>query len=246
MQPLSIALFREVRPDFFRVLAGPLAKLYADALDTLERGAARRNQGLDREEALALVEQAVEQHGELETAGDDAITQAGTMREKARVVLETLRQAGWLTEEQRSDWQRLMFFDASGAVLMQALRKIAFPDAAVFSDKLVNVCVTLTNHDALAAEPWAQVESCVANLESGLAELRAMQKSIDRHTRQQLAASPLKENLAVLYDQFAERIGRTCYAQLVHSSRLGRRVRGIENYGIHHQRLPIQNVPEIR
>lgn len=44
-----------------------------------------------------------------------------------------------------------------------------------------------------------------------------MQKSIERHTRQQLAAGTLRENLAVLFDQFAERIGRTCYAQLVHA-----------------------------
>ncbi len=42
-----------------------------------------------------------------------------------------------------------------------------------------------------------------------------MQKSIERHTKRQLAASTLKENLAVLFDQFAERIGHTCYAQLV-------------------------------
>jgi hypothetical protein len=57
MSALAAHLFREVRPDFFRVLAGPLAHLYVDALDALEREAAQRNQGLDREEALALVEQ---------------------------------------------------------------------------------------------------------------------------------------------------------------------------------------------
>jgi hypothetical protein len=44
-----------------------------------------------------------------------------------------------------------------------------------------------------------------------------MQKSIERHTKQQLAATTLKENLELLYDQFAESIGRTCYAQLVHA-----------------------------
>src|SRR6266508_2135672 len=115
-----------------------------------------------------------------------------------------LRHAGCLEEEQRSDWQRLVFFDANGVVLLQALRKIAFPEAAVFSDKVVNVCATLGNHDALADQPWAQVESCIASLQVGLAELRGMQKSIERHTRQQLAAGTLKENLAVLFDQFAE------------------------------------------
>lgn len=222
MSVLAAQLFREVRPDFFRVLAGPLAQLYVDVLDSLEREASQRNQGLDRAEALALVEQVVEQHGDLAGTDDELIAAATSNRERARAVLDTLRVSGWLQEEERSDWQRLVFFDPNGTVLLHALRRIAFPEAAVFSDKLVNVCATLSrggevNLDALQEDPWAQVETCVANLQAGLAELRCMQKSIERHTKQQLAATSLKENLALLYDQFAERIGRTCYAHLVHS-----------------------------
>ena len=64
-------------------------------------------------------------------------------------------------------------------------------------------------------EPWQHVESSVAALREGIAELRGMQTAIERHTRQQLAAATLKENLAVLFDQFAERIGHACYAELV-------------------------------
>jgi hypothetical protein len=217
MSALAANLFREVRPDFFRVLAGPLARLYVDTLDALEREATRRNQGLEREEALSVVEQVVEQYGELEIVTDDPVMQVATTRERARLVLETLRNAGWLNEEERADWRKLIFFDSNGILLLQALRKMAFPEAAVFSDKLVSVCYTLANHDALADQPWAQVESCISSLQDGLAELRGMQKSIERHTKQQLAASTLKENLAVLFDQFAARIGRTCYAQLVHA-----------------------------
>ncbi len=215
MAALAAHLYREVRPEFFRVLGGSLARLYVDALDALEREAVQRSQGLDREEALAVVEQVVEQHGDIPAVDDDLVAQAATARDKARIVLETLLKAGWLQEEERTDWQRLIFFDPNGVQLLQVLRKIAFPEAARFSDKLVNVCFTLGNRDALVDQPWAQVESCVANLQTGLAELQGMQKSIERHTRQQLAASTLKENLAVLFDQFAERIGRTCYAQLV-------------------------------
>ena len=217
MSALAANLFREVRADFFRVLASPLAGLYVDVLDVLEHEAVQRNHGLDRGEALALVEQVVELHGEIAGVTGEAIALAATLRDKARVVLETLRNTGWLLEEERSDWQRLIYFDPNGVLLLQALRKIAFPEAAIFSDKLVSVCITLVNRDALAEQPWAQIESCVASLQVGLAELRGMQKSIERHTKQQLAASTLKENLAVLYDQFAERIGRTCYAQLVHA-----------------------------
>ena len=241
MSVLAAQLFREVRPDFFRVLAGPLARLYVDALDSLEREASQRNQGLDRAEALALVEQVVEQHGDLTGTDDELISAATSNRERARAVLDTLRTSGWLQEEERSDWQRLVFFDPNGTVLLHALRRIAFPEAAVFSDKLVNVCATLSrggevNLDALHEDPWAQVETCVANLQAGLAELRGMQKSIERHTKQQLAATSLKENLALLYDQFAERIGRTCYAQLVHSrlpTRLSETHRALESLSSH-------------
>jgi Wadjet protein JetA len=217
MSALAANLFSEVRPDFFRVLAGPLARLYVDTLDALECEATRRNQGLERDEALAVIEQVVERYGELEIVTDDPVMQVATTRERARLVLETLRNAGWLNEEERADWRKLIFFDANGILLLQALRKMAFPEAAVFSDKLVSVCYALANRDALADQPWAQVESCISSLQDGLAELRGMQKSIERHTKQQLAASTLKENLAVLFDQFAERIGRTCYAQLVHA-----------------------------
>ena len=56
MSALAAQLFRDVRPDFFGVLARPSARLYVDSLDALEYEAVQRNQGLDREEALALVE----------------------------------------------------------------------------------------------------------------------------------------------------------------------------------------------
>jgi hypothetical protein len=46
---LSTALFREVRPEFFRVLAGAkTGHLYVDALDALERAAELRVQGMER------------------------------------------------------------------------------------------------------------------------------------------------------------------------------------------------------
>jgi Wadjet anti plasmid transformation system JetA-like protein len=241
MSALSSQVFREVRPDFFRVLAGPLARLYVDALDSLERETSQRNQGLDRGEALAVVEQVLEEHGDLAGTDDELIAAATNNRERARAVLDTLRASGWLQEEERSDWQRLVFFDPNGSILLHALRRIAFPEAAVFSDKLVSVCATLSrggevNLDALQENPWAQVETCVANLQVGLGELRGMQKSIERHTKQQLAATSLKENLALLYDQFAERIGRTCYAQLVHSrlpTKLSETQRALEGLSSH-------------
>ncbi|MCP5525108.1 MAG: hypothetical protein H7A46_26585 [Verrucomicrobiales bacterium] len=231
MSSLSVQLFREVRPEFFRILSGPLARLYVDVLDALEQEAGRRSGGLDREEALGIAEQVVERGEHRPAEEADPVLHGADVRERARIVLEVLREAGWLEEPERSDWRRVMHLDANAALLLQTLRKMAFPDAAVFSDKLVSVCVALVNRNALAEEPWAQVESCVANLQTGLAELRGMARSIVRHTREQLSTTTLRENLAVLFDQFAERIGRACYAQLVQArlpSRLAEARRALE------------------
>lgn len=217
---LANALFREVRPEFFRVLAGAkTGRLYVDVLDSLERAAAQRVQGIERDDALALVEEAVEAHADVPLDETDPASAALSTREKARAVLDTLRRAGWLEDEERSDWRKLVHFHPSGQALMQTLRRIAFPEGVVFSDKLVSVCTAFSRrgeaHDPLREEPWQHVESSVAVLQEGIAELRGMQSAIERHTRQQLAAATLKENLEVLFDQFAERIGHACYAELV-------------------------------
>ena len=207
MSTLSTALFRELRPEFFRVLCVEDSRLYVDALDALERAAADAPRGVEREDALAIVEREVERH---------AVNGAATMRERARSALEYFETAGWIETEQGNDWQRLVHFHPNGLAMMQTLRRLAFPEGVAFSDKLVNVCTTLANADALRAEPWAQVETCVANLQAGVAELRRMQKAIERHTRQQLAAPTLRENLSEFFE-FIERIGHACYAELVRS-----------------------------
>ena len=152
---LSTALFREVRPEFFRVLSGAAARLYVDALEALERAALEQVQGVEREDALGLIEQAVEQHAEV------AIEEAGgTARERARAVLDALRRAGWLEEEERSDWRKLVHFHASGLEMMRTLRKLAFPEAVVFSDKLVryNVRFVSETHAARGKRAFEKVE----------------------------------------------------------------------------------------
>jgi hypothetical protein len=214
-QPLSTALFREVRPEFFRILSGTAARLYVDALGLLEEAVTRGLQAIERDDALNLIEQAVEEHAEVPL--EDGVDAGLGTREKARAVLEVLRRAGWLEEEERSDWRKLVHLHPNGIAMLQTLRRLAFPEAAVFSDSLVGACTQLSQRDALYAEPWQLVESCVTSLQTGIMELRGMQKAIERHTRQQLAATTLKENLEVLFDRFAERIGHACYSELVHA-----------------------------
>lgn len=130
MASLSHQLFRVIRPDFFRVLSGPLARLYVDVLDSLEVEASQRSQGLDRAEVLAIMEQVIEQNQDWPDSGEEAMPAALTSRDRARAVYDTLRNAGWLQEEERSDWQRVVMFDSNGTLLLQAIRRMVSPEAS--------------------------------------------------------------------------------------------------------------------
>ena len=145
---LSTDLFSEVRPEFLRLLGSQGARVYLDAADAVEQESALRSAPMSREEALALVERVVERHGEVEI--EDAGGQP--VRERARIVLERLCAAGWLAADDRADYRRFVMVEPAAALLLETLRKIARPGAAVFSDKLVGVCNDLRNQDALRAE----------------------------------------------------------------------------------------------
>jgi hypothetical protein len=218
---LSSELFREVQPDFFRVLAGPSARLYVDVLDALEIECSERQEGISREEALGIAADVLEKHPDWRIDADEPAQTAAPaelpVREKARFVIDRLITARWLEEPARADYQRIIFFDANGAVLLEALRKIARPEASVFSDSLSGVCAILANSAALAEQPWPQVEACAGGMKKGVSELRSMQKSVERFTRRQLETRTLGENLRVIFDEYSEQMGKTCYAELVRS-----------------------------
>ena len=153
MTSFADQLFREVSPGFFRVLAGGSAAVYLDVLDALEREASERHEGMSREEALAIVSEVLAQHpafspeeGEIEGAGREQFTGL-PLREKARRVLDHLARPEivWVLDEQLPNWERVVRFDAHGVTLLEALRKIARPDAVVFTDKLQGVCAALAN-----------------------------------------------------------------------------------------------------
>jgi hypothetical protein len=209
---LSTDLYGEVRPEFLRLLGSPAAPLYLDAADALEREAALRPAAVSREEALALLERVAERHGEISLEEE---APGASARERSRVVLGRLCAAGWLSVQDRSDYQSFVLIEPAAAVMLEALRKIARPGAVVFSDKLVKTCHALNNTEALRTEPWQTVSECIEDVRHGEQELRAVAKSVERHTRRQLAAKSLKENLAVVFDEFAGNVGSGAYAELV-------------------------------
>jgi hypothetical protein len=214
---LSTALFRETRgPGFFRVLAGRNAPFYVDVLDSLERESADRPDGIAREEAVAIIAETLERHPGFEFDEEaDAESLPSDFRERARLLLEVLLKCHWLEEPPRRDWRRKIHFDAHGATLLAALRKIAWPDAAVFTDKLAGVCSMLANEFELSERPWQTVENCLSNVREGINELRSMQKSVQRFTRKQLEEETLQGNLSVVFDDYSEQMSHSCYAALV-------------------------------
>lgn len=210
---LSDDLYREIRPEFFRLLSSPAARVYMDAADEVEGEAALRPGSLTRDEALALIARVVERHVEVEIEETDG----QSIRERARTVLERLCASGWLAAEDRADYQRFILVEPNAAVMLETLRKIARPGAAVFSDKLVAACNALQNTDALYAEPWPTLQNCIEAVRHGEQELRAVAKSVERHTRRQLEAKSIRENLAVVFDEYSANVGRGAYAELVRS-----------------------------
>lgn len=161
MGSLATELFREVRPGLFRVLGGRNAATYIDVLDSLEKESSQRHDGMSREEALSIVTEVLSQYPEFtpeeteplnESPGDFASLPP---RERSRRVLDYLarKDVNWVEDIQLPDWQRRIRFDAHGATLLDALRRIARPEAAVFTDPFVGVCATLANVDAFAKEP---------------------------------------------------------------------------------------------
>jgi hypothetical protein len=210
---LSLELFREVRPEFLRLLGSPAARVYVDVADALDVESMLRSGALPREEAIAIAERVVEQHAEVDIEEASGLE----IRERARLVIERLLAARWLQPEDRANYQRFILVEPNAAIVLEALRKIARPGAAVFSDKLVAACNALRNRQALANEPWQTVEACLEDTQHGVQELRAVAKSIERHTRRQLGAQSLRENLEVVFDQYATQVGHTAYAELVRS-----------------------------
>jgi len=210
---LSTDLFREIRPEFLRLLGSPGARIYLDAMDEVEREASLRTGPLMREESLALIGRTLTRHGDTEL--EEAAGQP--LRDRARFVLERLCATGWLVSPERADYQQFVLVEPNASLMLEALRKIARPGAAVFSDKLIGACNALQNREALTAEPWPTINNCLEAVRHGEQELRTVAKSVERHTHRQLEAKSLRENLAIVFDEYTANVGSGAYAELVRS-----------------------------
>lgn len=218
---LSNHIFDDTPADFFGVLTLRYGRYYIDALDKIEeRQRLRHGVGITREELIDLCQRVIDA-GSLsnveagaEVAGSE---EGGEPEEKitAAAMLRYMLKCNWLEEPRRNDYLRVYYLDNRAEILLDCLRKMAYPENVTFTDKLHLVCSRIQDAEAFTTHPLSDLESCMDNLRYGLQELRSLQQGMARLTQRQLRSNSLKENLHVLYDDFSENIGQRCYKSLV-------------------------------
>lgn len=210
---LSQQIFSDTPSRFFAVLTWRYGRQYIDALDRIESIQRHRHGvGLSRSELLQVCDDII-------TGSDIAESTDPADDEQSRLtapeMLRQMLQCEWLEEPKRSDYQRVYYLDSRAELLLECLRRMAYPEQVTFTDKLHLVCARILDKSAFDQHPLSDLESCVDNLRYGLQELRSMQQGMARLTQRQLRSCSLKENLQVLYDDFSENIGQRCYKQLI-------------------------------
>ena len=210
---LSIQLFEEVRSDFFRILAFESAPLYLDSVDAIASTMPTRGGGIARAEALEIIGDILRINPGSTVEGQTA--DSSTVPAKSNLVLNKLIGSGWLEEPERSDYQRQIFLDPNAEILLDAIRRIAQPDPAQFTGLLRTVCNNLADPNAAESFSWEDLKACLTNVDSGVRELKAMSKSVERLTRKQLGAATLERSVAIVYGDFSSEIGNKCYRELI-------------------------------
>ncbi|MFN2475178.1 MAG: Wadjet anti-phage system protein JetA family protein [Chthoniobacterales bacterium] len=220
---LGSSLFSELDPGFFRILTGPNAGLYIDVIDALEREMPTRGDSLDYAEAIAIIEACTESrslHPEEEVHSDDPI-------HAPSLIYRRLVAANWLEEEKHSDYRRTVFLDPAAQTLLEAFRSIISQSIASFTGKLRLVCDRLAELSAPHSRSeliWEELKNCLAQVRSGLRELRLIRKQVERYAGRQLKAVTLAEALDLIYNEFSQLITQRCYRELIHA-RLPERLR---------------------
>lgn len=208
---LSERVFSDTPTRFFAILSGRYRRQYVDVFDAVEQvQRIREDGGVTRSEMLDIITRMLEEAEDVHEAleGDEVKLTPPEM-------LRNLISIGWLEEPRRTDYQRVYYLDSRAEMLLESLRRMAYPERVAFTDKLHMACTRLTDPKAFIDHPLADLEGCLENLRYGLQEIRLLQQGLARLTQRQLGAHTLKQNLSVLYDDFAENIGQRCYKQLI-------------------------------
>lgn len=172
----------------------------------------RRGGGLSRQEALDIVADILRMNPGTTVEDQSADSSVGA---KSNLVLNKLIASGWFEEPERSDYQRQIFIDPNAEILLDAIRRIAQPDPAQFTGLLRIACNDLAAPGAADSFSWEDLRACLTNLDSGVRELKAMSKSVERLTRKQLGAATLERSVTIVYGDFSSEIGNKCYRELV-------------------------------
>jgi hypothetical protein len=145
-------LFREALPGFFGILASPNAPIYLDVLDALEQAIAVTGM-LTRTTTIEIITDVLCSHPEAALSEEFVEADSSTTSGRATIILRHLIDNHWLHEPQRTDYQRLVTFDAHGEIVFAALRQIAGGGSAQFTDKIQIACNTLLSAEAFVDQP---------------------------------------------------------------------------------------------
>ena len=226
MSGLGHTLFSELSPKFFGVLTGPNARVYLDVLDAIEREMPSHGDAMERAEALEIIDQVLASGVVLQAETDDDSTEPEN-DQPSNQVLRRLIAARWIEEEKRSDYRRILFLEPAAQTLIEALRAIVSQTIASFTGKLRLVCDRLAAlrfpHSRMELI-WEELKSCLAQVRSGLRELRMIRKQVERYAQRQLKTATIAEALDIIYNEFSKLITQQCYRELIHA-RLPERLR---------------------
>lgn len=223
---LGSQLFSEINPKFFGVLTGPNARVYLDVLDAIEREMPSRGDAMERAEALEIIDRVLASGALLLDEAAEERVDADIDQPSAQV-LRRLIASGWIEEEKRSDYRRILFLEPAAQTLLEALRAVVSQTIASFTGKLRLVCDRLSAlrfpHSRMELI-WEELKNCLAQVRSGLRELRMIRKQVERYAQRQLKTATIAEALDIIYNEFSTLITQQCYRELIHA-RLPERLR---------------------
>jgi len=220
---LGSQLLSQLTPAFFGLLTGPNASLYLDVIDSLEKETPESGGSLEYADALAIIARCVESQ-RLHPEEDD---ESEEPTQQSAVIYRRLVAAKWIEEEKHSDYRRTVFLDPAAQTLLEAFRIIVSQSIASFTGKLRLVCDRLADlrlPHSRAEFIWEELKNCLAQVRSGLRELRLIRKQVERYAHRQLKALTLAEALDLIYNEFSQLITQRCYRELIHA-RLPERLR---------------------